>query len=99
MQAKRTTGTVRATSIYAAPASGWSPASLPSPWWEGLRSPCASLRSSTPGSSPAAPSGAGLHPRIRADLCGKGVTMVTRILSALASVASLFLVAGASARY
>lgn len=93
-----TDGPVRATSIFAAPASGWSPVGLPSPWWEGLRSPCASLRPSLGTPSPAS-SGADLHPRARTDLCGKGVTIVTRILSALAAVASLFLVAGASARY
>lgn len=98
MQGNPTGGPVRVTSIFAAPASGWSPAGLSSPWWEGLRSPCASVRPCH-GTSPDARSNTGLRPRVRTDLCGKGVTIVARILSALSAIASLFLVAGASARY
>lgn len=37
--------------------------------------------------------------RVRTDLCGKGVDHMARIVNALAAIASLFLVAGASARY
>lgn len=80
----------------------WGPAILPTPWWEDAAYPCVSIRAIRRAADSAP---AQIVFRNRQDrLWGKiavegGVSTMARILGVLSALASLFLIAGASAKY
>ena len=80
----------------------WGPAILPAPWWEDAAYPCVSIRAIRRAADAASPQ---VVVRNRQDrLWGKiavegGVSTMARILGVLSALASLFLIAGASAKY
>ncbi|MFA5889680.1 MAG: hypothetical protein WDA27_01800 [Actinomycetota bacterium] len=80
----------------------WGPAILPAPWWEDAAYPCVSIRAirRVVDTEPAESAGRRIEDRFWGKTAGGGgVTTMARILGVLSALASLFLIAGASAKY